>query len=247
MKLLLILGSDETNELISLYVSPLGFDLIRYRYVLKAMDNMEEIDPAGIIISARDFPRHWKILVQFVRSQRSREECPIIILKGENLPLEESSKAFFLGVSGIVAESLETPEEIERLQAILGRYIPLEERRKARRYYSGVWNRLGFLVFNPLTGVIIPGEIKNLSASGLSFLPINSSMTKDITLNMELPECSLRIGEEILSPVCRLVRTGRIISLEFISFPENERKSLENYLEALPLMEAKSKQTSPAP
>jgi hypothetical protein len=242
MKLLLILGSDETDELISLYVRPLGFDLIRYRHVLKAMDNVEEIDPAGIIISARDFPRHWKILVQFVRSQRSREECPIIILRGENFPLEESSKAFFLGVSGIVAESLETPEEIDRLQAILGRYIPLEERRKSRRFYSGAWNRFGFLVFNPLTCIIIPGEIKNLSSTGLSFLPVNPAMTKDITLNMELPECSLRAGKDILSPVCRLVRTGRIISLEFISFPENEREILDKYMEELPLLEAKTKQ-----
>jgi hypothetical protein len=235
MKLLLILGSDETDELISLYVKPLGFELIRYRHVLKAMDNVEEIDPTAIIISARDFPRHWKILVQFVRSQRSKDECPIVILRGENFPLEESSKAFFLGVSGIVAESLETPEEIDRLQAILGRYIPLEERRKSRRFYSGVWNHFGFLIFNPHTGVIVPGEIKNLSATGLSFLPLNPSMTKDITLNMELPECSLRTGGDILSPVCRLVRTGRIISLEFISFPENERETLEKYLEELPL------------
>jgi hypothetical protein len=242
MKLLLILGSDETDELISLYIRPLGFDLIRYRHVLKAMDNVDEIDPAGIIISARDFPRHWKILVQFVRTQRSREECPIIVLRGENFPLEESSKAFFLGVSGIVSEALETREEIDRLQAILGRYIPLEERRKSRRFYSGPWNRFGFLVFNPLTGTIIPGEIKNLSATGLSFLPVNPAMTKDITLNMELPECSLRAGKDILSPVCRLVRTGRIISLEFISFPENEREILEKYLEELPLLEAKNKQ-----
>jgi hypothetical protein len=244
MKLLLILGSDETDELISMYIRPLGFDLIRYRHVLKAMDNVEEIDPAGIIISARDFPRHWKILVQFVRSQRSREECPIIILRGEDFSLEESSQAFFLGVSGIVEEALDTPEEIDRLQAILGRYIPLEERRKARRFYSGAWSRFGFLVFNPLTGLIIPGEIKNLSITGLSFLPVNPSMTKDIALNMELPECSLRAGKEILSPVCRLVRTGRIISLEFISFPENEQEILEKYLEELPLMEAKEKQKS---
>jgi hypothetical protein len=32
-----------------------------------------------------------------------------------------------------------------------------------------------------------------------------------------------------------LVRTGRIISLEFVSFPENEREILEKYLEELPL------------
>jgi hypothetical protein len=68
MKLLLVLGSDETGNLISSYVEPLGFNLIRYRHVIKAMDNVDEIDPTGIIISARDFPRHWKVLVQIGRA-----------------------------------------------------------------------------------------------------------------------------------------------------------------------------------
>ena len=68
MKLLLVLSSDETYNHISHFVKPLGFELIRYNHILKAMDNIDEIEPAAIIISARDFPRHWKIMVQFVRN-----------------------------------------------------------------------------------------------------------------------------------------------------------------------------------
>jgi hypothetical protein len=244
MKLLLILGSDESHDLISLYVKPLGFELIRYRHVLKAMDNVDEIDPAAIVISARDFPRHWKILVQFVRSQRNKEVCPIIILKGENFPLEETSKAFFLGVSGIVSETLEDPEEIDRLQGILSRYIPLEEKRKTRRYQPGEWNRFGLVFLNPLGKTLIPGEVKTISAAGLSFLPANPALISDIPLNTDLPEASLRAGETILSPVCRLIRTGRVISLEFVSFPGKEQEILEKYLEEFPLRAAKAKQAS---
>jgi DNA-binding response OmpR family regulator len=242
MKLLLVLGSDESYDLISLYVKPLGFELIRYHHVLKAMDNVEEIDPSAIIISARDFPRHWKILVQFVRSQRSKEDCPIIILKREDFPLEESSKAFFLGVSGIITEALDVPEEIDRLQGILSRYIPVEEKRKTRRYHTGPWRRFGLFIVNPVDGAVISGEVKTISTAGLSFLPANPAMTRDLSLHMALPECSLRAGDTILSPVCRLVRTGRIISLEFASFPDGEQKTLEDYLEALPLQEAKGRQ-----
>jgi hypothetical protein len=54
-----------------------------------------------------------------------------------------------------------------------------------------------------------------------------------------LTENSLRAGDAILSPVCKLVRTGRIISLEFVSFPENEREILKKYLEELPLKKLK--------
>jgi hypothetical protein len=248
MKLLLVLGADETYDLISLYIKPLGFDLIRYRHVLKAMDNIDETDPTAIIISAKDFPRHWKALVQFVRSERTKDVCPIILLKGDNFPLEETSKAFYLGVSGIVDEALDNSMEIDRLQNILGRYVPVEEKRRSRRFHTEAWNHFGFLIANPVDKVIITGEVKTLSNTGISFYPDHSALMKDITLNMELPECSLRAGENVLSPVCRLIRTGRIVAMEFISFPDKEREILETYLEGLPMQEFKIKhQLNPPP
>jgi hypothetical protein len=231
------MGSDETHNLISLYVKPLGFELIRYNHVLKAMDNLDEIDPQAIIVSARDYPRHWKILVQFVRSERSKETCPIIILKGDTFPLEETSKAFYLGVSGIVAEDLEDSTEIERLQGILGRYIPVDERRRSRRFHTEKWQRFGLVIMCPKNKTLITGEVKTISTGGLSFLPDNPSFMKDIFLDMKLPECSLRAGDLILSPVCRLARTGRVVSMEFLSFPAGEQESLNKYLESLPLEE----------
>jgi hypothetical protein len=242
MKLLLVLGSDDSYDIFTQYIKPLGFELIRYRHVLKAMDNIDEVDPTGIIISARDFPRHWKILVQFVRNQRPKESCPIIILKGDTFPLEETSKAFFLGVNGIVNESLNDVVEIDRLQSILGRFIQVNEKRKAHRYHSAPWNRIGFLITNPSDKIIIPGTVKTISSSGISFSPVNSAMMKDIYLDTELNECSLRAGNSILSPVCRLVRTGRTVSLEFVSFPNDEEKILKSYIETLPTLELKNKQ-----
>jgi DNA-binding response OmpR family regulator len=241
MKLLLVLGSDDTYNLISLYVRPLGFEMIRYYNVLKAMDNIDETDPSAIILSARDFPRHWKTMVQFVRSERSKDLCPIILLKGDNFPLEETSKAFYLGVSGIVDETLDNSAEIDRLQGILGRYIPVEEKRKARRFQIQKWQRFNFIFASPRDRTIVTGEVKTISIGGLSFHPDHSALMKDIRLDMELTECSLRAGNDILSPRCRLARTGRIVSLEFVSFPGDEEKTLEKYLENLPLEELKYK------
>jgi hypothetical protein len=239
MKLLLVLGSDNSYDFISQYIKPLGFELIRYRHVLKAMDNIDEINPMAIVVSARDFPRHWKILVQFIRSERNKETCPIIILKGENFPLEETSKAFFLGVSGLVNEDLGDSIEMDRLQKILSRYIPVEERRQFHRIYIEPWHRIGFLISSPKDKMIITGEVKTISLSGISFSPSNVSMMKDIALNDTLNECSLRAGDDIFSPICRLARTGRIVSFEFIFFPAGEQKKLEQYLDALPIRELK--------
>jgi len=238
MKLLLVLSSDDTYSNIAHFVKPLGFELIRYNHVLKAMDNIDEIEPSAIIISARDFPRHWKTMVQFVRNERSKEICPIIILKGSNFPQEETHKASFLGVSGIVTEAMDNTAEIDRLQGILSRYLPVDEKRRSKRFNAEPWQRIGFVFNRPQDSVLVTGEIKTISTGGLSLLPDNPSLMKDIFLDMELTECSLRTGDTILSPVCRVARTGRTVSMQFLSFSDNEIEILKSYLESLPLMEA---------
>jgi len=237
MKLLLVLGSDDNFDVISRSIPPLGFEIIRYRHVLKAMDNMDEISPSAILVSARDFPRHWKIIVQFVRSERSKESCPILLLKGGTFSTEETSKAFFLGVSGVLDDALESPEKLDRLQNILGRYVPVQEKRKHHRYSVEPWHRVGFLAANLSGKSIVTGPVQNISARGLAFALVNSRPPADDALSKRFAECSLRVGDAIISPVCRIVRLGQVISLEFLSFPKGENRILEQYLEEFPLLD----------
>jgi hypothetical protein len=240
MKLLLVLASDKNYELISTYVKPLGFEIIRYKHVLKAMDNIDEIDPTGIIVSASDFPRHWKTIVQFVRSERPKETTPIIILRGDNFLLDDTTKAFYIGVSGIVSENLSESMEIDRLQSILSRYVPVEEKRKAKRYKLGKDEHMEFMFTHPENGRIITGKIKDISQTGLSFHLDKSNLLKDIPLSTEIPYCSLRIGAEIISPICKLVKLGKTISLEFTAFGNLEEEILNDYLERIPMMKQSS-------
>jgi hypothetical protein len=236
MKLLLVLGSDETYNNIVFSIKPLGFEFIRYRYVLKAMDNIDEADPAGIIISAKDFPRHWKTLVQFVRSERPKYICPIIILKGPNFSMEDTSQALYLGVNGVVPEVLKD-SEIDRLQNILSRYLAVADKRQAHRFQVEDWAHFALMISDPADNTIITGAVKDVSATGISFEPDQSALFKDLTLDLEVPGCSFRVGDSILSPVCRVRRTGKILSMEFVSFPEHEKDILDTYLENLPLLE----------
>jgi hypothetical protein len=241
MKLLLVLASDDTFNNVALFLNPLGFELIRYRQVLKAMDNIDETDPDGIIISARDFPRHWKTMVQFVRSGRPKTECPVILLKGMNFPEEEAGKAAYLGVNGIVLESLKDSAEVDQIQNILARYVSVEDKRKNRRYRAESWTRLGFMFSSPLDEKIITGTVKTVSSTGISFEPDHPALVKDLKNDTEIPGCSLKAGDAILSPSCVLRRTGKILSLEFASFSGKDREKLESYLEDLPLRELKAK------
>jgi hypothetical protein len=241
MKLMLILASDEIPGLISANIRPLGFDLIQYRHVLKAMDNLDEIDPAGIIISADDFPRHWKALVQFVRCERSKEQCPIILLKETDFSLEEASKAFFIGISSIITGSLSRSTVMDRLQNILERYMDIPDKRKARRYRAGAWTRFGFYMAHPVNKVIITTVVKTLSSIGISLEPDNPNLTANLPKGAELHECSLRVGDDIISPICRLIRTHPDMSMEFIFLSKMEQIILDKYLESIPLQVLKTR------
>ena len=231
MKLLLIFAADDNCNTISGCVRPLGFEMIRYRQVLKAMDNIDEINPSAIVVSARDFPRHWKFLVQFVRTERANEICPIVILKGCNFSTQEMTSAYFLGVSGIIDDSLNSPEEINRLKNILSHY--LEEKRKHRRFHIEPWHRAGILAVNRREKSLVTGDVENISAGGLSFVPFNSPPMGDASLNVQFDECSLRLGDSILSPVCRLVRSGERPAMEFTSFPEGEERIFEQFIQQI--------------
>ena len=228
MKLLLVLGSDDNYDAFTQTIDPLGFELIRYRHVLKAMDNIDEVDPSAIVVSARDFPRHWKILVQFVRNERSKEVCPIIILKGESFSAEETSKAFFLGVNGVISDTLEREEEIHRLKNILGSHAPEKEQKQL--FFAEPWHRIGLLIADLSGKSFVIGDVKTIASNGMSFVPEHPPV-QNVQPDKELKECSLRVGDAILSPVCRITGTEKNISLEFVSFPGDEQQTLDRYLE----------------
>ena len=233
MKLLLILGSDDNYSQISRCVNSLGFDIIRYNHVQKAMDNIDEINPRAIVISARDFPRHWKILVQFIRSERSKEACPIILLRGDSFSTEESSKASFLEVNGVVAESLDTDSEMEQFKSILQSYSPMDERRRYRRFQSEFLRGFGFVFVLPVENKLITGNVKNISTCGLLLLPDYPSSLKDVRANTKLEDCSLRAGDSILTPICRIVRIDKYVSMEFLWFEDQDKGIWDKYLEGI--------------
>jgi hypothetical protein len=239
MKALLVIGSEVAHKLVSFYVRPLGFEIIRYRQALKAMDNVDEVDPDAVIVSAEDFPRHWKTLVQFIRSERATERTVIVILKGSHFPFEEAAKAAYIGVNGIVSENLDDPEELDRLQGILGRYAPVHEGRAARRVRPADWDRIEFVYTRPDDQSIVTGRVESISVNGLAFLPEQSAAVEALEPGMELFACSLRAGDAILSPSCRVVRVDRTIALSFTTMDDEERAVLERYLLERPLRERK--------
>lgn len=102
MKALLILDDDEALSALDSFLRAHRFDTIMYRWFLKALDNLEEVAPDLIIISVKDYPRHWKTLAGFIKSGIAGKECGIILFSPHELSSDEKEKARALGVAGIL-------------------------------------------------------------------------------------------------------------------------------------------------
>ena len=104
MKALVISGSSELFDYVSPLLKERGFDLIHYRWIVKALDNIEEIQPDVIVLSAIEYPRHWKTLAGFLQSGICTNDVKIYLCETTNLSVEDAAKADQLGVKSFQKE-----------------------------------------------------------------------------------------------------------------------------------------------
>jgi len=234
MKALLLVDNDRIADIARFYLRPLGFEAIRYRSPVKAIDNLDEIAPDAVIVSARDFPRHWKIVTSVIRSQRGKDDCVIILLKGEFFPFEEAAKAATLGVNGVVRDALDDRREQLQFQRLLKRYVVVDESRVSDRVAPEPWDRLDFMFAHPRTLAPVAGRLETVSASGLSFSPDSPVLVSDLEAGAEIEDCSLRAGDRIISLSCTLVRADRVLGLTISTMGDDDRRYYQAYLASCP-------------
>ena len=229
MKTILAVENTETQQRIEQHLKPLGFDFIAYQNPIKAIDNLDEIDPDLILFSAEDFPRHWKPFLSILRAKKSKEDGIFILLTGQNFSDEEADKATALDINGMIRTNLEE-EDILTLQDILARYNLLPEIRGDRRYPASWMKEIDFAFTHPYTYSMITGEITDISLGGLSFLPDMPHVTSDILEGEELHDCSLSIEDHVFSINSKVVRNNRIMALQYIELPDDIHSVLMEYL-----------------
>lgn len=231
MKALLVAESDAVATVVEGLLAPLGFDCIRYRNPVKALDNLEEIDPDALIVSARDFPRHWKPLAQVLREGRSRERTVIILLKGESFDFNEAAKAMHIGVNGVVEEGLSTEEAVYRFQDLLKRYKPVDDARRHRRYAPQPdYDRFDFMFNHPASLALVTGLVTSVSEGGLSFVPDDARITSDLVEGMVAEECSFRAGNSIISVDCELLQNARALRFAFRGLSAGDSAAIVAYI-----------------
>ncbi len=93
MKAIVISNNAEIYDFVAPLLKEKGFELIHYRWIVKALDNIEEIQPDVIVLSAVEYPRHWKTLAGFVQSGIGGNEVKVYLCETSHLSVEDAAKA----------------------------------------------------------------------------------------------------------------------------------------------------------
>ena len=172
MKVLLIAEEDKTIDALVPVIKKSGAEIIVYRWLLKALDNVEEIAPDMAIISTAEYPRHWKTFVQFTKSGIGGVVPKIILYNSRPMSDDEKAKARSLGVFGMFGSLDEKGlEEVENYLA-----------GKSDSGFGVVSNGPKFeLVFtNPKSECLVTGVVKSFDKNRVEF----SSDVPDLVKNL---------------------------------------------------------------
>lgn len=229
MKALLITDTDTSVRMIQDNIGQYGFDIIRYRSAIKAWDNLEEIAPDVVFISAVDFPRHWKTIVQYVRSDTGKDRTVIILLTNERFTPEDADKAVHIGVQAIVSEHLDSISDRQQLVEIFSRYRHVGQTEQ-RREYEPVSTHAVYMFSNPVTDTLITGVIEKLGLEEIWFRPDAPSATTDLAEGDTIGDCSLKVDAALLHPVCRIRKNTNLMVLDIISLTAEEKNALHSFI-----------------
>jgi hypothetical protein len=229
MKALLIADADSTVRTFANYLKTWGFDTIRYRSAVKAIDNIEEIAPDAVLISTGDFPRHWKTIVQFIRSDTDKERTVIILLINDRFTAEDADKAVHIGVQAIVSETMTASNDEKQLLELFSRYRNVGATSSSGGAEPDLQRAL-FLFTNPFNGTIVTGRIERLGPSEIQFKPDAPSAASDLADGDRLDQCTLKIDRKILPVSCIVRKNTNLMILELVDLPDNTREEIHLFI-----------------
>lgn len=172
MKVLLIAEEEKTTSALIPVIKKTGAEIIVYRWLLKALDNVEEIAPDMVVISTAEYPRHWKTFAQFTKSAIGGVVPKIILYNSRPMSDDEKAKARSLGVFGMF-DSLDSAGLTALENYLSG---------KKDDAFGFVSNAPKFeLVFtNPKSECLVTGLVRGVSENRIEFSSDLPDMVKNL-------------------------------------------------------------------
>ena len=207
MKAIIICDDEELIGKVDSALASLSYDTIIYRWLLKALDNIEEIRPDIVIVSASDYPRHWKTLTQFIKSGIAGKIPDVILYAPKSFSETEKMKAQKLGIKGIFDSCDEDGMSFFRsvVNSPTGDASPDPEKADTVRSAEAAsisetlsteglsGSKIGTAVFtHPKTGAFVTGTIRSLSDGSAEFTADIPSLAAEIASGDKIEELSMR-------------------------------------------------------
>ena len=219
------------------FVGPLNYHLVPVGYRVEHMSDpvavmrdLEELHPEMIIFNGADFPRQWKPMLKLLREKWGLEESVFILITPDDFAFEEAAKAAYMNVNGLIPLQALSGQVIYRLEELLKRYKSIQDKRKSPRLSPDENEKFELLFTHPDKLGLVGGVVGDVSLDGTKFFPWDAAVTRDLKVDQRIPGCSLRIGGQIVTVNCRVVRNGADLGLEFESFEHNGDQTLFQYL-----------------
>lgn len=211
MKLIYLAFDNYNNRYKSLFKS-LNIETIHYKNALKALDNLNEIEPDIFYIKKDDFLRLWKITLTGVREIYNKDQCIFII---EGLMDDEEHRAFdFLGGNFININGEESLPEIKEL-------ITQQKMVEKQRIYYTDGNELciGFVKSEDFS--FISGIINEISESKITFTPDNMDDCKNLPMDTPIEEASISRDSEVVNVNLEITQIADKITCKIVNNQEN--------------------------
>ena len=231
MTVALCTRDDKVKEALTYHLGPMGFELVQYTNPVTLMNELEDLAAEILVVSAVDFPRHWKPLGRMLRLQRTKEEAILILLTGPDFPFDEAAKASHLGVNGIISADLSNKTEVYRLKDIVGRYKTLKEQRRIARLVPRAGERLGFAFTHPQKHALVLGSVADISERGVTFKPTTPKLVADLRTEEAVDGASLRIGDLVVAVDCQVTRAGEVLGFRFNTIYSDGGHALTAFIE----------------
>lgn len=226
MKLQCINQDEQAAGELFRYFTPSGYSVIHYTNPLKAMDNFKEIRPEIVLFNGTDFPRHWKLAVQFLRQLYTKETSLFILLVDNNFCQEDLHKAHILGVNGVVKMTESFSSSLEDIKSLILHYKPSPDVRKNHHLLPLGDQPMDFMFMNPANLQLVTARVLEISETGAVVKPAEQIKTTGLEEGMEIKGCSLKTGEIIMNQTVKIVKINGIIELIFLDDSEKWKEQV---------------------
>lgn len=218
---------DKSRDLIRFFEEKY-INIVSYNSPMKALDNLQEIMPDMLVMDAVDFPRHWKVITQYLRYDNSKNDVVIVLIVNDLFSAVEIDKAVKVGVQAVINVDESYDVVVKKASDILSKYKCLTFRQGRGEGYEIPSEECSFLFIEPNTSSIVTGSIKDIKSSSILFIP--DTNIENLEKGQLLDTCSLKIQDNILTPHCRIVEAENYLNLKFENLSKEEEQIIDSFL-----------------